>query len=339
MAVLMDGIKPIGAKVRRIPETHIILRLGQGSNATTLTLASYDDLADYNQPQARGALLKTALFCSGVIERDPDTDLKKQLSNKYGGGLEIQSWSNLPHGSGLGTSSILAGTVLAALWTTVGKVYQIRDLTHTVLILEQMLTTGGGWKDQVGGLGGRLHLGSSKPSLPLLIEQKLLDVSPATVEALEKQFVLVYTGKTRLARDLLQNVVRRWYARLPGIVRTVDGLESNARDSAAAVEKGDLETVGKCLDICQKQKLNMAPGSEPAVVVTLRKILQPHILGMCMSGAGGGGYLYVLLKPEFTIEAMGDMISKVDEAKHVTLHSIKIDTEGLKVRIDANNDH
>ena len=58
-----------------------------------------------------------------------------------------------------------------------------------------------------------------------------------------------------------------------------------------------------------------------------------------MSGAGGGGYLYVLLKPEFTIEEMGDMMSEVDEAKHVTLHSIKIDTEGLKVRIDANNDH
>ena len=186
MAVLMDGIKPIGAKVRHIPETHIILRLGQGSNATTLTLTSYDDLADYNQPQARGALLKTALFCSGVIERDPDTDLKTQLSNRYGGGLEIQSWSNLPHGSGLGTSSILAGTVLAALWTAVGKVYQIRDLTHTVLILEQMLTTGGGWQDQVGGLGGSLHLGSSNPSLPLLIEQKPLDVSPETVEALEE---------------------------------------------------------------------------------------------------------------------------------------------------------
>ena len=135
---------------------------------------------------------------------------------RYGGGLEIQTWSNLPHGSGLGTSSILAGAVMAALWTAVGKVYQNKDLFHSVLILEQMLTTGGGWQDQVGGLGGSVALGSSKAGLPLLIEQKILDVSPETMEALEKQFVLVYTGKTRLARDLLQNVVRRWYARLPG---------------------------------------------------------------------------------------------------------------------------
>ena len=58
---------------------------------------------------------------------------------------------------------------------------------------------------------------------------------------------------------------------------------------------------------------------------------------MCMSGAGGGGYLYVLVKPGFSIEQMEGMIQHVEEAKHVTLHSIKIDTNGLKVRIDEHS--
>ena len=67
----------------------------------------------------------------------------------HGCGFELHTWSNLPTGSGLGTSSILAGAVMAALWKASGKGYTKSDITHAVLHLEQMLTTGGGWQDQV----------------------------------------------------------------------------------------------------------------------------------------------------------------------------------------------
>ena len=302
-----------------------------------MTVTSYDDLADYNQPYSKGALLKAALYCTDVIKLDHNTPLEQQLENNYNGGFEIALWSNLPHGSGLGTSSILAGAVMGALWTAVGKKHENTDLIHAVLILEQMLTTGGGWQDQVGGMVGNIALGTSKAGLPLLVEHRILDVSPATAEALERQFALVYTGKTRLARDLLQNVVRRWYARLPGIVQTEDGLVSNTLNCAKALEEDDLETVGKCLDNCQKQKLHMAPGSEPAIVMAMRDVLRPHILGMCMSGAGGGGFLYILMKSGCTKLMLADIISEIPGTENVTLHNIKIDTDGLKIGLETTS--
>ena len=52
-------------------------------------------------------------------------------------------------GSGLGTSSILVGTVLAAVARASGKVFDEESLNHAVLELEQMMSTGGGWQDQV----------------------------------------------------------------------------------------------------------------------------------------------------------------------------------------------
>ena len=52
-----------------------------------------------------------------------------------GHGLEIETWSDLPVGSGMGTSSILAGCVLAALWTAVGTSYSLGDLNHAVRVL------------------------------------------------------------------------------------------------------------------------------------------------------------------------------------------------------------
>jgi hypothetical protein len=73
-----------------------------------------------------------------------------QLLSKYQGGFELHTWSNLPTGSGLGTSSILAGAVMAVLWRAGGRAFTKGDVVHAVLHLEQMLTTGGGWQDQVG---------------------------------------------------------------------------------------------------------------------------------------------------------------------------------------------
>ncbi len=67
-----------------------------------------------------------------------------------------------------------------------------------------MLTTGGGWQDQVGGLVGGVKIGHSPMGLPLKVDIKPLVVPAHTIQALNQQLILVYTGKTRLARNLLQ---------------------------------------------------------------------------------------------------------------------------------------
>jgi len=48
-----------------------------------------------------GALLKAALICAKVVDFPSDISLKVQLQNKYSSGFEMETWSNLPHGSGL----------------------------------------------------------------------------------------------------------------------------------------------------------------------------------------------------------------------------------------------
>ena len=42
------------------------------------------------------------------------------------------------------------------------------ELVHGVLVVEQLLTTGGGWQDQVGGLHPGLNLGTSAASPQVL---------------------------------------------------------------------------------------------------------------------------------------------------------------------------
>ncbi len=81
-----------------------------------------------------------------------------------------------------------------------------------------MLTTGGGWQDQVGGLTGGIKLVTTGPGLPQAIQVTPVALSPRTANDLAQRLCLVYTGQQRLAKNLLRNVMSRWMARDPEMV-------------------------------------------------------------------------------------------------------------------------
>lgn len=56
----------------------------------------------------------------------------------------------------------------------------------------------------MGGLVGGVKVGRSRASLPLLVEVERLSPPEDFLVSLERHLLLVYTGKTRLARNLLQ---------------------------------------------------------------------------------------------------------------------------------------
>ncbi|MGV2541637.1 bifunctional fucokinase/L-fucose-1-P-guanylyltransferase, partial [Bacillus pumilus] len=69
----------------------------------------------------------------------------------------------IPAGSGLGTSSVLAATVLGALSDFCALGWDKQTIGRRTLELEQMLTTGGGWQDQFGGLLHGVKLLQTQP--------------------------------------------------------------------------------------------------------------------------------------------------------------------------------
>ena len=78
------------------------------------------------------------------------------------------------------------------------------SLIHAVMIVEQMLTTGGGWQDNAGGLVPGFKMTRSQASLPLKVEVEPLNLSEATVDAVTKRLLCIFSGKPRLAKNLLQ---------------------------------------------------------------------------------------------------------------------------------------
>uniref|UniRef100_A0A4X1SR72 L-fucose kinase n=1 Tax=Sus scrofa TaxID=9823 RepID=A0A4X1SR72_PIG len=335
LAVRVDGRRPIGARARRIPEPELWLAVGPQHDkmAMKIVCRSLDDLQDYCQPHAPGALLKAAFICAGILSVHSELSLSEQLLCTFGGGFELQTWSELPHGSGLGTSSILAGAALAALQRVAGRAVGTEALIHAVLHLEQVLTTGGGWQDQVGGLMPGIKVGRSRAQLPLKVEVEEITVPAGFVQKLNDHLLLVYTGKTRLARNLLQDVLRSWYARLPPVVQNAHNLVQQTEECAEAFRQGSLPRLGQCLTSYWEQKKLMAPGCEPLAVRHMMDALAPHVHGQSLAGAGGGGFLYLLTKEPRQKEALEAVLAKTEGLGNYSVHLVEVDTQGLSLQL------
>ena len=265
----------------------------------TLEPATVGDVLAYANPADPFALLKAALVLRGVVPQDDDpakplADLFREL----GCGLRISTQTFIPRGSGLGTSSIMAGVVLAVLAHWSGVELSQAQLFEEVLCLEQMLTTGGGWQDQVGGLTGGIKLVTSGPGLPQAIRVTPVTLSPRTANDLAQRLCLVYTGQQRLAKNLLRNVMSRWMARDPEMVWIQGELVRLALAMQRALAIDDLAEFGQLLGKHWVINKRMDPGCTNPFIDDLFAVMEPFIWGGKLAGAGGGGYAMVITQGE-----------------------------------------
>ncbi|XP_055339839.1 L-fucose kinase-like isoform X2 [Paramacrobiotus metropolitanus] len=330
-ALLINGKRPIGAKARRTQRFSIVLINEFADSLGGNELTQLADLKDYCIPSAPGALLKACILFAELVDMYSQQSLEDQLRSKWGCGFEIATWSNLPQGSGLGTSSILAAAIISALWSVAEKKFDNSAVIHAVLCVEQMLTTGGGWQDQVGGVYGGFKVGSSPAALPLHVSVQPIPIGANIVDELNSRIVLIYTGKPRLAKNLLQNVVRNWYARQPHVVRTCTALVDNAKECMDSLTMWNFEKFCSCIVNYYEQKKLMAAGTEPASVGKIIDAMKPYICSHTLAGAGGGGFLFCLLKNSSDREKIAALIGNIKGAEAAAIYSASIDEEGIKI--------
>jgi fucokinase len=199
---------------------------------------------------------------------------------------------NLPVGSGLGTSSVLAATVLKALLSMRGQDATVQELSDLVLALEQFMTTGGGWQDQAGGIypGAKLTMTGPGP-------RQRIRVEPVPCPAgFAERFVLYYTGIRRVAKDLLRQVVGRYLAREVKAVQVLHSIKTLAVEMAYAMKESDWDYLGSLLDRHWQLNQILDPHTTNAPINALLERVRPYVSGAKLAGAGGGGFLMLLAK-------------------------------------------
>lgn len=261
-------------------------------------ISSWDELRDYNKVGSPFSIPKAALALAGFIPEfsaEAYASLDVQLE-AFGSGLEITLLAAIPAGSGLGTSSILAATVLGAISDFCGLAWDKNEIGNRTLILEQLLTTGGGWQDQYGGV---LH------GLKLLQTNEGFNQNPLVRWLPEYLFtdpeyrpchLLYYTGITRTAKDILSEIVRGMFLNSEAHLGILSEMKAHALDMYEAIQCGDFVTYGKWVGKTWEQNKALDSGTNPAAVEAIISKIQAYALGYKLPGAGGGGYLYIVAK-------------------------------------------
>jgi len=331
IAIELNGQPPIQAFVKPCAEHHIVLRsidLGQVECVT-----SYDELADYRHVGSAFAIPKAALVLAGFHPRFSASkfdSLERQLE-VFGCGLELTTLSAVPAGSGLGTSSILAATVLGALSDFCSLAWDKNEIGRRTLMLEQLLTTGGGWQDQFGGLlhGAKLLQTTAGWSQNPVV--RFLPDNIFTQPEYKACHLLYYTGITRTAKTILAEIVERMFLNDHDELALLREMKEHSLDMADAIQREDFVRVGHCLRRNWQQNKTLDVDSNPLAVERLTSLVDDLCLGYKLPGAGGGGYLYMIAKSPDAAVRIKQIVNDNrinDKARFVDM---SLSTQGLQV--------
>ncbi len=316
-AISLEGRLPVQVTVEKLPRRVIRLEVednGIGEDFTSLAL-----IRDCGNPYDQFALHKAALLACGLLPLEGEADLAALLEG-WGFGLRLATKvENVPRGSGLGTSSILAGACIRALCIFLGREISQEALYNRVLCMEQLMSTGGGWQDQVGGLVRGVKMVTSPSGLAQNIHCTNLRINPLTLQELNARFCLIYTGQRRLARNLLREVVGRYVDGRPEMVEVLHEIQRTAVLMRLELEKGRIDRFAHLLNAHWELSKRLDAGSTNTCIEHIFASVQDLIEGKMICGAGGGGFLQVVLKSGVSKEDLAQRLSEVFQDSGVAL--------------------
>jgi fucokinase len=324
----LDGRPPVTATVTTLAEPVLVLESHDLGKKIELRDGGAGARIDVGDPFA---LHKVALRTAGLLS--DDVPLRKQLK-ALGAGLHVTTEARVPKGSGLGTSSILAATLLAALHAAAGRKASARQLIEQTLVLEQRLGTGGGWQDQVGGVAPGIKSTVSRPGIPQKPNVEVLKLSDARLAALEERLVVYYSGQQRLARDILRQVMGRWLGREPAVVGLMNDLKQSAAALRAALLRGDWSRAADQINRYWQIKKELYPGSSTPATDRLFLETRGDYLAASLAGAGGGGFAYFLCKDARQASRLRARLGEhsAQPGSMGSVYATRINREGLRVR-------
>ena len=324
LAIELNGQPPLHAYIRPSKELRIVLRsIDLGAMEAVETSEQLKDFMHVGSPfSIPKAALVLAGFGTGVLKGELEA---------FGSGIEITLLSAIPAGSGLGTSSILAATVLGALNDFCGLGWDKNEIGHRTLMLEQMLTTGGGWQDQFGGVLGGVKLLQTGRGFAQNPQVRWLPTDLWTQPEYRPCHLLYYTGITRTAKSILAEIVRRMFLNHGDELRLLRQMKAHTLDMYEAIQQNDFVRMGQLVRKTWTQNQLLDSGTNPESVEALTRLIDDLCLGYKLPGAGGGGYLYMIAKDPEAAARIKQILTDNSPRKNARFVEMDLSTKGLQI--------
>src|SRR5882672_12878598 len=254
-----------------------------------------------NKLQVNSSDFRTFERLEADAEESGDGDLAylKSILGEFGvaRGLSVFTASEVPPGTGLGSSSTVAVALVKALATLRQRRATKQEIAELASYIEIVkLGRPIGLQDQFAASFGGLnciHFESTGTTvtplrLPLEIRTRL-----------EQNILLFYTGVSRNAATILTEQRQASANDNPHVIENLHGIKRDALEVRQALEEGRLRRVGEILHESWQRKKQLARGVSNERIDRLYQLALEHgVVGGKIAGAGGGGFLLLYCEPE-----------------------------------------
>lgn len=262
---------------------------------------------------------------------DGDLSLPRAILNHFGlsRGIALFLASEIPPGTGLGSSSTVAVAIIKAVTTARGLMLSKQQIAELACQIEiEKMSAPIGKQDQYAAAYGGLNL-IQFSSDSVTVEP--LNVAVETRRQLEKNVLLFFTGATRAASSILRAQKKSTEQKDSRVIEAHHAVKAMAFEAKEYLERGDLQSFGKLLDRAWQNKKRFAPGiSSPLIDECYDLALQNGALGGKITGAGGGGFLMLYCEPQFQ-----SAVTPALERRGLKRMDFRFETEGARVLINA----
>jgi D-glycero-alpha-D-manno-heptose-7-phosphate kinase len=224
--------------------------------------------------------------------------IQKNYPGRIQTGFELTTFSDVPAGSGLGSSSTFAVSILAAFADWLHLPLGEYDLARLAYLIERK-DCGflGGKQDQYAATFGGFNFIEFGADERVLVNP--LRVKNSVIKELELQMILYYTGQSRSSAQIIKQQIDNTVNQKSTAIEAMHGLK---RDSVLMKEhllRGDIQSFGQVLGDSWKKKKEMAAQISNSEIDQLYDlVLTAGVYAGKVSGAGGGGFMVFMCSPE-----------------------------------------
>jgi D-glycero-alpha-D-manno-heptose-7-phosphate kinase len=261
---------------------------------------------------------------------DGDLALPRAILNHFEihEGLAMFLASQIPPGTGLGSSSTVAVAIIKAISSLRGlklSKHQIAELACSIEI--EKLGMPIGKQDQFAAAFGGINALAFERDGVVVRPLRLL---PDVLERLERGILLFYTGVARDAARVLAEQNHATLNRAAVVMESLHAIKDMAVEVQRCLERGDLGRFGELLHASWEQKKRLASGISTSRIDECYETARRHgAAGGKITGAGGGGFLMLYCE-----EGRRAAVTEALERLGLKRMDFSIDFDGAKILVN-----
>lgn len=237
--------------------------------------------------------------------------------------------SEVPPGTGLGSSGTVAVTMVRALSTLCGMSLSREEIAETAAYIEiNELGMPVGKQDQYAAAFGGLNVMTFRTE-GVAVEP--VGMAKSTLRQLERSLMLFFTGSTRESSKILHHQKRASEENQEQVVGALHAIKALAQEIRMCLEAGDLGSFGELLHHSWEHKKNLAPNITNPFIDRCYDLARRHgALGGKLTGAGGGGFLML-----YCPLAHQEAVTKALERDGLVRMNFRFDFQGATVLLNT----